>query len=136
MSCGTMFLSRWLLLGQMRLNKVSELIHNSTNHQNLDKASVSVHFQEIIDLVFYVNHFNFLTCNVLSLIFCKCHWFHVQHSLCICGSDFINLYIILILFTYSFVGWWKLWDCEHLSIEFELNGYHLSLLCAWEFFKA
>lgn len=36
---------------QMRLNKVSELIHNSTNHQNLDKASVSVHFQEIIDLV-------------------------------------------------------------------------------------
>jgi len=35
---------------QMRLNKVSELIHNSTNHQNLEKASVSVHFQEIIDL--------------------------------------------------------------------------------------
>ncbi|KAL7232356.1 hypothetical protein ACSBR2_010388 [Camellia fascicularis] len=36
---------------QMRLNKVSELIHNSTNHQNLDSAGVSVHFQEIIDLV-------------------------------------------------------------------------------------
>lgn len=35
----------------MRLNKVSELIHNSTNHQNLDSAGVSVHFQEIIDLV-------------------------------------------------------------------------------------
>ncbi|CAK9223237.1 unnamed protein product [Sphagnum troendelagicum] len=35
---------------QMRLNKVSELIHNSTNHQNLDKAAVSVHFQEIVDL--------------------------------------------------------------------------------------
>lgn len=35
---------------QMRLSKVSELIHNSTNHQNLDSASVSVHFQEIIDL--------------------------------------------------------------------------------------
>ncbi|CAM6094960.1 unnamed protein product [Calypogeia fissa] len=35
---------------QMRLNKVSELIHNSTNHQNLDKARVSVHFQEIVDL--------------------------------------------------------------------------------------
>ncbi|GLU22194.1 hypothetical protein SLE2022_382860 [Rubroshorea leprosula] len=34
---------------QMRLNKVSELIHNSTNHQNLDSAGVSVHFQEIID---------------------------------------------------------------------------------------
>jgi hypothetical protein len=36
---------------QMRLNKVSELIHNSTNHQNLDSAGVSVHFQEIVDLV-------------------------------------------------------------------------------------
>ncbi|XP_052198087.1 structural maintenance of chromosomes protein 4-like [Diospyros lotus] len=35
---------------QMRLNKVSELIHNSTNHLNLDSAGVSVHFQEIIDL--------------------------------------------------------------------------------------
>ncbi|XP_022149786.1 structural maintenance of chromosomes protein 4 [Momordica charantia] len=35
---------------QMRLNKVSELIHNSTNHQNLERASVSVHFQEIVDL--------------------------------------------------------------------------------------
>ncbi|KAF7802987.1 structural maintenance of chromosomes protein 4 [Senna tora] len=35
---------------QMRLNKVSELIHNSTNYQNLDSAGVSVHFQEIIDL--------------------------------------------------------------------------------------
>ncbi|MED6132321.1 Structural maintenance of chromosomes protein 4 [Stylosanthes scabra] len=36
---------------QMRLNKVSELIHNSTNHQNLDSAGVSVHFQKIVDLV-------------------------------------------------------------------------------------
>lgn len=36
----------------MRLNKVSELIHNSTNHQNLDSAGVSVHFQEIVDLVY------------------------------------------------------------------------------------
>ncbi|KAK9991259.1 hypothetical protein SO802_026244 [Lithocarpus litseifolius] len=35
---------------QMRLNKVSELIHNSTNFQNLDSAGVSVHFQEIVDL--------------------------------------------------------------------------------------
>ncbi|GMH05121.1 hypothetical protein Nepgr_006961 [Nepenthes gracilis] len=35
---------------QMRLNKVSELIHNSTNYQNLDSAGVSVYFQEIIDL--------------------------------------------------------------------------------------
>ncbi|XP_022883355.1 structural maintenance of chromosomes protein 4-like [Olea europaea var. sylvestris] len=35
---------------QMRLNKVSELIHNSTNHQNLESACVSVYFQEIIDL--------------------------------------------------------------------------------------
>lgn len=44
--------SNWLGLNvQMRLNKVSELIHNSTNHQNLDSAGVSVHFQEIVDLV-------------------------------------------------------------------------------------
>ncbi|XP_008796541.2 structural maintenance of chromosomes protein 4 [Phoenix dactylifera] len=35
---------------QMRLNKVSELIHHSSNHQNLESAGVSVHFQEIIDL--------------------------------------------------------------------------------------
>eukprot|EP00850_Spirogloea_muscicola_P019252 SM000187S03869 [mRNA] locus=s187:16737:24665:- [translate_table: standard] len=34
---------------QLRLNKVSELIHNSTNYQNLDSAEVSVHFQDIID---------------------------------------------------------------------------------------
>ncbi|KAK4393111.1 Structural maintenance of chromosomes protein 4 [Sesamum angolense] len=33
-----------------RAQTVSELIHNSTNHQNLDSAGVSVHFQEIIDL--------------------------------------------------------------------------------------
>lgn len=43
---------------QMRLNKVSELIHNSTNHQNLDSAGVSVHFQEIIDLVIWVSIFS------------------------------------------------------------------------------
>ncbi|KAJ1691122.1 hypothetical protein LUZ63_015277 [Rhynchospora breviuscula] len=35
---------------QMRLNNISELIHNSTNHQNLDSTAVSVHFQEILDL--------------------------------------------------------------------------------------
>ncbi|CAI7795967.1 unnamed protein product [Closterium sp. NIES-54] len=35
---------------QLRLNKVSELIHNSTDHQNLESARVSVHFKEIIDL--------------------------------------------------------------------------------------
>ena len=36
---------------QLRLNKVSELIHNSTHHRNLDMAKVSVFFQEIIDKV-------------------------------------------------------------------------------------
>ena len=36
---------------QLRLSKVSELIHNSTHHRNLEMAVVSVHFQEIIDLV-------------------------------------------------------------------------------------
>jgi hypothetical protein len=36
---------------QLRLNKVSELIHNSTHHQNLPYAEVSVYFQMIIDVV-------------------------------------------------------------------------------------
>lgn len=36
---------------QLRLSKVSELIHNSSNHRNLESARVSVHFTEIIDLV-------------------------------------------------------------------------------------
>ncbi|KAK3138382.1 hypothetical protein QOZ80_5AG0368160 [Eleusine coracana subsp. coracana] len=35
---------------QMRLNKVSELIRSSFNHQNADNARVSIHFQEIIEL--------------------------------------------------------------------------------------
>lgn len=34
---------------QLRFNKVSELIHNSTNFRNLDRATVTVYFQEIID---------------------------------------------------------------------------------------
>lgn len=36
---------------QLRLNKLSELIHNSTHHQNLPYAKVDVHFAEIIDKV-------------------------------------------------------------------------------------
>lgn len=50
----------------MRLNKVSELIHNSSNHQNLDSAGVSVHFQEIIDMVLFeawVEFSTFLICS-------------------------------------------------------------------------
>jgi len=38
-------------LAQLRLNKVSELIHNSTHHQDVPMARVSVHFIEIIDKV-------------------------------------------------------------------------------------
>lgn len=34
---------------QLRLNKVSELIHNSTHHRNVEMARVSVYFHEIID---------------------------------------------------------------------------------------
>ena len=34
---------------QLRLNKVSELIHNSEHHQNLEYARVSVFFDEIVD---------------------------------------------------------------------------------------
>lgn len=36
---------------QLRLNKVSELIHNSAGRQNIEKASVMVHFQRILDRV-------------------------------------------------------------------------------------
>ncbi|KAI8817530.1 putative nuclear condensin complex subunit Smc4 [Fimicolochytrium jonesii] len=35
---------------KMRQGKLSELIHNSANHKNLDSCSVEVHFQEIVDL--------------------------------------------------------------------------------------
>ena len=34
---------------QLRLNKVSELIHNSTDFRNLEYARVEVHFTEIVD---------------------------------------------------------------------------------------
>ena len=34
---------------QLRLSKVSELIHNSTHHRNLESARVSVYFHEIVD---------------------------------------------------------------------------------------
>ncbi len=38
---------------KLRLKKLSELIHNSENHQQLTKACVYVHFCEIIDQVTY-----------------------------------------------------------------------------------
>jgi structural maintenance of chromosome 4 len=34
---------------KMRLNKLSELIHNSAAHSNVPNARVSVHFQTIVD---------------------------------------------------------------------------------------
>ncbi|KAG2749140.1 hypothetical protein P692DRAFT_201865718 [Suillus brevipes Sb2] len=34
----------------MRQGKLSELIHNSARHPDLDECSVEVHFREIIDL--------------------------------------------------------------------------------------
>ena len=34
---------------QLRLSKVSELIHNSTDHRDLENAQVSVYFHEIVD---------------------------------------------------------------------------------------
>lgn len=57
------------MLLQMRLNKVSELIHNSTNHQNLDCASVTVYFQEIIDLVISIRfmYIAFICCRLLNV---------------------------------------------------------------------
>jgi len=35
----------------MRQGKLSELIHNSDRHPNLQQCSVEIHFREIIDLV-------------------------------------------------------------------------------------
>jgi len=36
----------------MRQGKLSELIHNSDKHPNLQQCSVEIHFREIIDLVY------------------------------------------------------------------------------------
>lgn len=82
----------------MRLNKVSELIHNSTNHQNLESAGVSVHFQEIIDLVtvsFYLRRIFLIFRRVIWVIyvlFAQMSWSGVQDNgdyEAVPGSDFV-----------------------------------------------
>jgi chromosome segregation ATPase len=35
----------------MRQGKLSELVHNSARHPDLDECSVEVHFRDIVDLV-------------------------------------------------------------------------------------
>jgi structural maintenance of chromosome 4 len=77
----------------MRLNKVSELIHNSSNHQNLDSAGVSVHFQEIIDMVLFeawVEFSTFLICTANNhfTFFCACKQDDGNYS-AVEGSDFV-----------------------------------------------
>ncbi len=44
---------------KMRQGKLSELIHNSARHPDLDDCSVEVHFREILDLVstFFLSFF-------------------------------------------------------------------------------
>ncbi len=37
---------------QIRQDKLSDLIHKSENHQDLDMCAVTVFFQQIIDLVY------------------------------------------------------------------------------------
>lgn len=88
----------------MRLNKVSELIHNSTDHQNLESASVSVHFEEIVDSVtidwqFLLNYF--MACMFLKSVvffielithFDLCCWLTFQDNgeyEVVPGSDFV-----------------------------------------------
>lgn len=44
----------------IRTKKVSQLIHNSENHQNVQSCTVSVHFQKIIDLVSYMVNYSTL----------------------------------------------------------------------------
>ena len=39
----------------IRTKKVSQLIHNSENHQNVQSCTVAVHFQKINDLVSVLN---------------------------------------------------------------------------------
>lgn len=41
---------------KMRQGKLSELIHNSARHPDLDECSVEVHFRDIVDLVGYTCH--------------------------------------------------------------------------------
>ena len=75
----------------MRLNKVSELIHNSSNHQNLDSAGVSVHFQEIIDLVWFeawIEYSAFLIYSDIILFF-FCNKQDDGNYRAVDGSDFI-----------------------------------------------
>ena len=50
---------------------MSELIHNSSNHRNLESARVSVHFTEIIDTVSL--HDPPLT-KALRKQLCTCKW--------------------------------------------------------------
>jgi hypothetical protein len=50
---------------QLRLDKVSELIHNSTDHRNVQTARVSVFFEEIIDKVPCPHRSNLPSCCML-----------------------------------------------------------------------
>lgn len=91
----------------MRLNKVSELIHNSTNHQNLNSAGVSVHFQEIIDLVISV-----------SLL----GWLHNKRNLTLgwlfkTCSNLILKYLILMTFPNFICNTYRMMEHMNLSQE-------------------
>lgn len=74
-----LWLNNGLNVLQMRLNKVSELIHNSSNHQNLDSAGVLVHFQGIIDLV---TNFHLLLCfcGLYDILWISIFWCDVMFT--------------------------------------------------------
>ena len=59
---------------QLRLSKVSELIHNSSNHRNLESAKVSVQFTEVIDLVSTNAPLPCTYADPLSLCSSRPHW--------------------------------------------------------------
>lgn len=63
---------------QLRFNKVSELIHNSTHHRNLDRACVTVHFQEIVDKVCVCCS----VCVCLGVNVCVCHYAYTDAYTC------------------------------------------------------
>ena len=51
----------------IRTKKVSQLIHNSENHQNVQSCTVAVHFQKIVDLVSVLTDVLLLSFNDLQL---------------------------------------------------------------------
>ena len=55
---------------KIRSKKLSQLIHNSENHQNIQSCTVAVHFQTIIDLVMTLV---WVCASEIDVLFCTSH---------------------------------------------------------------